>query len=196
VNSTLQQLNMSANGIGDSGAAAVAEALMVNFSLKKLDLGNIDLGDDGAEDIAKALKVNSVLEELGLSSNGIGDSGAASIARALMRNTSLRQLDLCDNDIGDAGAAAIEESLELSFLGLDQNLNAHFPEILCGGLTWKYNFLYALRDTGFRSFIVNDGPPALWPHALAKVSAYPALIFHLLLVVRPFGVNVLGSLSK
>jgi hypothetical protein len=199
LNSVLQKLELCSTGIGDSGAAAIAESLKVNSGLQELVLGN-QVEDSGAAAIAEALKVNSSLQKLHLCENQIGDAGAASIARALMRNASLRQLDLRDNAIGDAGAAAIEESLERSFLGLEQNSNAHFPEILYDGLTRKYPFLYALSDTGFRSFIMNDVPPALWPHALAKVSAYPALIFHLLLQIpwsRTFGVkDPSGSLSK
>jgi hypothetical protein len=80
---------------------------------------------------------------------------------------------------------AIEESLERSFLGLTQNMNTRFPEVLLESrlLTKKYRFLCALSEAGFRSFIMNDVPPALWPHAIAKVSEYPSLIFHLVLQI-------------
>jgi hypothetical protein len=62
-------------------------------------------------------------------------------------------------------------------------LNGNFPKVLISRSTRKYNFLYALSDTGFRSFMMNDVPPALWPHALARVNMYPSLIFHLLLQI-------------
>jgi hypothetical protein len=98
----------------------------------------------------------------------------------------LRQLDLSENDLGHAGDAAVEESLEHLFLGREQNVNVYFPDVLLGGLMLfpqKLPFLYALSEMGFRSFIMTDAPPALWPHALGKVSRYPSLVFHLLLQI-------------
>jgi hypothetical protein len=89
------------------------------------------------------------------------------IVRALSQHSTLQQLDLQDNNIGLADVAAIEQSLDRSFL----RLNAHFPEVLFDTVlqTWKYRFLCALSNKGFRSFIQNDVPPALWPHALAGI---------------------------
>jgi Ran GTPase-activating protein (RanGAP) involved in mRNA processing and transport len=155
----------------------------VNSSLQKPDLTGNNIECSGAEAMAEALKVNSVLQELGLGFNKIGDSGATSIAQVLMRHSTLRHLSLSGNAIGNAGVVAIEQSLERSFLGLEQNLNARFPQVVHEKLTRKHRFLYALSDVGFRSFILNDVPPALWPHALAKVSVFPSLIFHLLLQI-------------
>jgi Ran GTPase-activating protein (RanGAP) involved in mRNA processing and transport len=183
VNSVLQDLGLGYNRIGDSGAAAIAEALKVNSSLQKLELGDNRIGDSGAAAIAEALKVNSVLQKLGLSYNKIGDSGDVALARALMQHSTLRQLNLCTFKFGDSGAAAIEELLERSLLQLEQAWNGIFPKVLNNGSTRKYHFLCALSDTGFRSFIVNDVPPALWPHALARVTMYPSLIFLLLLQI-------------
>jgi hypothetical protein len=182
VNSSLRRLWLCGNYIEDSGATAIAEALKVNSSLQKLSLGDNQIYASGAEALAEALELNSTLQQLDLSCNQIWDSGAALIARALLRHPTIHQLDLRYNYVRDAGVAAIEESLERSFLGLEQNLNAHFPEVLLEAeqLTMKYHFLYALSGTGFRSFNMNDVTPALWPHALASVSTYPALIFHLL----------------
>jgi hypothetical protein len=181
VNSVLQELDLFRNNIGESGAAAIAEALKVNSTLQQLDLRWNAIGSSGAAAIAEALKVNSSLQELCLGCNAIGSTGAAAIAEALKVNASLQKLCLRGNYMGCAGAAAIEESLERLFLGLEQNLNAHFPEVLLNNPTRKHCFLYAICQMGFRSFVLTDVPPALWPHALAKVSTYPSLIFHLLL---------------
>jgi hypothetical protein len=98
-------------------------------------------------------------------------------------NSSLQWLDLRENKYGDASVATIEESLERSFLGLEQNFNAHFPEVLLSRQTQKPRFLYVLAEMGFRSFIMTDAPPALWSHALAKASTYPSLVFSLLLQI-------------
>jgi hypothetical protein len=187
LNSTLQQLSLTYTSQnrsnGSSDAAAIAEALKVNSVLQDVGLAHNIIGDSGAAAIAKALKVNSVLQYLRLSYNKIGDSGAAAIADALTQHSTLQQLDLSENAIGDAGVVAIEQSHERSFLGLEYNLNARFPEVRNGQLTRKHRFLYSLSDSGFRSFILNDVPPALWPHALAKVTMFPSLIFHLLLQI-------------
>jgi Leucine-rich repeat (LRR) protein len=185
LNPTLLRLNLQYNQIRDSGAVAIAEGLKVNWSLQKLVLRSNTIDAAGAAAIAEALKVNSILQQLNLYRNLIGDSGAAAIAEALQVNSSLQQLDLQENHIGDSGAAAIEDSLELSFLGFAQKVNASFPEVLLESslLTEKYRFLCALREGGYRSFILNDVPPALWPHALAKVNVCPSLIFHLVLQI-------------
>jgi Leucine-rich repeat (LRR) protein len=182
-NSTLQQLNLFRSNIGASGAAAIAEALKVNSVLQKLDLSQNSISASGAAAIAEALKVNSVLQKLNLSRNNISASGAAALAEALNVNSALQQLILYQNAIGDSGVVAIEQSLERSFLGLELNSNARFPAIFHENLTRKHRFLYSLSDSGFRSFILNDVPPALWPHALAKVTMFPSLIFHLLLQI-------------
>jgi hypothetical protein len=125
--------------------------------------------------------VNSNLQFLNLFSNEVGSSDAAAIAQALMRHSTLRLLDLRYNKIGDAGVAAIEESFERSCLRMDQN--SHFPHVYFDGKTWKYEFLYALSEMGFRLFIMNDVSAALWPHALATVKKCPWLIFHLLIQI-------------
>jgi Ran GTPase-activating protein (RanGAP) involved in mRNA processing and transport len=91
------------------------------------------LVDSGAAALAEALKVNLGLQKLNLVGNDIGDSGAAAIARALFQHSTLQQLDLRDNRICDAGVAAFEQSLERSFLGLEQNLNVRFPKVLHEG---------------------------------------------------------------
>jgi hypothetical protein len=183
VNSSLQKLDLAYCEIGDSGAAAIAKALKLNSSLQTLDLACCEIGDSAAVTFAKALKVNSVLQNLSLGNSEIGASGAAALARTLCQHSPLQQLDLRKNSIGRAGVKAIEQSLERSFLGLEQNLKARSTEVLHEQLTRKYRFLYALSDVEFRSFILNDVPPALWPHALAKVTMFPSLIFHLLLQI-------------
>jgi hypothetical protein len=82
--------------------------------------------------------------------------------------------------MGDA-AAAFEDSVERSLLRLEQNVNGHFPKVLLTIVTRKHGFLNVLSDMRFRSFVMSDVPAVLWPHALATVSAYASLIFHLLL---------------
>ena len=114
VNSTLTVLESHLNEIGDQGATSLAEALKRNSSLTKLDLSFNGIGDQGATGLAEALKVNSTLTELHLSGNVIGDQGATGLAEALKVNSTLTELYLYDNGIGDQGATGLAEALKVN----------------------------------------------------------------------------------
>jgi len=113
-NTALTYLDLSYNNIGDSGAAAIAEALKNNAALTELYLYNNTIGDIGAVAIAGALKSNIALTTLRMNNNTIGDSGAAAIAEALKNNAALTELYLYSNNIGDSGAAALVEALKVN----------------------------------------------------------------------------------
>ena len=89
MNSTVTELNLSWNSIGDAGATAIAEALRVNSTVTKLDLLGNSIGDAGATAIAEALRVNSAVTKLGLSSNSIGVTWNR-IRKLLERNGGMR----------------------------------------------------------------------------------------------------------
>ena len=72
-------MNLSARGIDDAVANALAEALKVNTSLTTLDLHRNSIGDGGASALAEALKVNTSLTTLHLHSNSIGAGGASAL---------------------------------------------------------------------------------------------------------------------
>ncbi len=55
-NTTLLKLDVSCNGIGAEGAAAIARAVMANPCMCNLSLCMNSIGDQGATDVAMALK--------------------------------------------------------------------------------------------------------------------------------------------
>ena len=125
VNSTLTELTLRANGIGDQGATRLAEALKENSTLTKLNLGGNDVGDQGATGLAEALKENSTLRELNLRDNCIGAQGATGLAEALEENSTLTELNLDHNRIGCHGATGHAEALEVNSTLTELNLDGN-----------------------------------------------------------------------
>ncbi|KAL9965567.1 hypothetical protein ACROYT_G029381 [Oculina patagonica] len=124
-NTSLTELYLSGNNIGDHGATGLAEALQNNTSLTVLDLSVNNIGHHGATGLAEALQNNTSLTVLDLSGNNIGDHGATGLAEALQNNTSLTVLDLSGNNIGHHGATGLAEALQnnTSLTELDLSVN-------------------------------------------------------------------------
>jgi Ran GTPase-activating protein (RanGAP) involved in mRNA processing and transport len=60
-NSTLQEIGLGYNQIGDEGASAIAKALITNATIQKINLYGNKIGDEGASVIFEALKKSSPL---------------------------------------------------------------------------------------------------------------------------------------
>ena len=61
---SISTLNISANNIGDTGAAALAEMLRSNSTLERLDLSSNVIDYDGITAISSALVNNTSLKAL------------------------------------------------------------------------------------------------------------------------------------
>ncbi|WP_051908367.1 hypothetical protein [Candidatus Odyssella acanthamoebae] len=109
---TLTSLDLSGDGIGDSGGVALGEALKVNTTLTSLDLGDNQIGDTGGTALGEALKINTTLTSLDLERNEIGKFGGVAFGEALKTNTTLTSLDLGYTEIGDTGGTAFGEALK------------------------------------------------------------------------------------
>ncbi|XP_022785103.1 nucleotide-binding oligomerization domain-containing protein 2-like [Stylophora pistillata] len=107
-------LNLSDNGINESGATCIADAIKVIDSVSSLDLSRNCLTDIGAISIAEAMKDNTTVTELNLSGNGISYLGTTSIAEAMKVNKTLSHLSFWGNGFGDAGATSIAEAIEVT----------------------------------------------------------------------------------
>jgi hypothetical protein len=81
-------------------------------SLQELVVSDNHIGDEGAKMLAAALSQNSSLLELNLNGNEIGDQGAKALGAALAQNVSLTTLYLAWNQIGPEGEIALVDGFE------------------------------------------------------------------------------------
>lgn len=86
----LKNVFLNANGVGEKGAAAVADALVAGWQPESLMLASNPIGDAGAKHLARALRSNFSLVRVGLQSNGYTSHGASLIADALSQHPTLR----------------------------------------------------------------------------------------------------------
>lgn len=108
----------------NTGAEAIARLLRSNSTLRDLNLDTNLIGDDGAKHIAAALRDNTTLERLVLSSCSIGLEGIRAFADALPHNSRLQYVSLAENlQFGPDGhwllADALRNNKVLKILQLD-----------------------------------------------------------------------------
>ena len=111
-NTTLIDLCLAFNPIGEEGVTAVARMLVENKSLTQLWLFGCHISGQGASELAAALCKNSTLKELYMQYNTIGVEGASSMSDMLQHNTSLELLTLFDNSVGEEGVQQLINSLK------------------------------------------------------------------------------------
>ena len=88
-NTTLTELDLRRNFIGNEEAIVLAEALKINKTLVKLNLSENNIGNEGAKALAEALKTNRTLINLNLETNRISANGADPFVETLETNTTL-----------------------------------------------------------------------------------------------------------
>lgn len=86
------------------GIYAISKALEEHPMLTVLFMNKANIEDEGATHLAKLLKVNAIITTLYLWGNQIGNEGAIALAEALKVNTSLTTLNLEYNQINNKGA--------------------------------------------------------------------------------------------
>ena len=87
-------LDMSDCRIGDTGAAALAEALQSLPYLCTLELSRCGLSSEGTVSVVRALKHVKRLEHVDLLGNGIDDAGEAALAAAFLHLPRLKHFSL------------------------------------------------------------------------------------------------------
>jgi Ran GTPase-activating protein (RanGAP) involved in mRNA processing and transport len=110
-NTTVTNLILDDNLIGDTGSSAIATALQSNNVLTMLYLNGNRIGMAGVTMLAESLRTNTCLQVLSLGENSFGNDGAVVMADALGSNGTLTRLDLDGNSISDGGAVALLATL-------------------------------------------------------------------------------------
>eukprot|EP01104_Vermistella_antarctica_P020132 TRINITY_DN840_c0_g1_i1.p1 TRINITY_DN840_c0_g1~~TRINITY_DN840_c0_g1_i1.p1 ORF type:complete len:1486 (-),score=419.48 TRINITY_DN840_c0_g1_i1:95-4552(-) len=108
----LQLLHIANNTLGPNGASTIAESFQHNSSLTELDIGGNSIGDDGAIAILKAVAKNKHLPlyRLDMQLNDLG-SGVVKIIDPIFQETAISHLNLSFNRLGDEGARAVASIL-------------------------------------------------------------------------------------
>ncbi|XP_059816496.1 NACHT, LRR and PYD domains-containing protein 3-like [Hypanus sabinus] len=116
----IQKLELYDVGLTGSGAEDLVSALSTNTSLTELDLSDNKLGDSGVKLVSAALRnPECKIQRLGLSHVGLTDSGAEDLVSALSTNPSLTELYLGSNSLTNRSIPALRrliltlQSLEL-----------------------------------------------------------------------------------
>ena len=111
---SLTELFLSNNSIGDAGAKALAEALITRppGTLKILGLvGNASINAAGTVALARSLSRSPPLKAIYLSGAAVGDTGAVAFSEALVTNSNLATLGLQACGIGGGGGRALARAL-------------------------------------------------------------------------------------
>ena len=100
------------NGFTAVGAGFLAEALRRSSSLTELVLGGNPLGDAGVASLAEGLQTNRSLRTLNLNNTGFGEEGAEALLQMLRVNTQLATLSakkVFDPEHAAAFRAAVQQ---------------------------------------------------------------------------------------
>ena len=107
-NTTLQELDISHNEIGDDGIIAIGQQLQFNNTLRYLNVSANKITNVGAVCIAEALHVGTALHEVDISENRITYEGLVSFLEHIQMNTTLKTLLVTRNNITKTGFLRIE----------------------------------------------------------------------------------------
>lgn len=99
-NTSLKVLYLPFNGIGDKGAAAIADLLSTNTNIHTLNLMSNKIGNFGMTALANMLFNNSHLKDIKLFENAFNESASSYFEIALRHNTNVNTLLLYPADGG------------------------------------------------------------------------------------------------
>jgi len=101
---SLEEVNLKDLDLGQ-GITLVANAIGRSSSIRDVNLARNKLGDHGIEAVCEAIRECKTLAELNLSENGAGTKAAESLAEAVPQSKSIRHLDLSWNQFSEEALA-------------------------------------------------------------------------------------------
>lgn len=163
-NHTLRNLFLSGNNFKQTGAMAIAGAILHGCSLSRLHLSSNRLGATGIEVLAQAIAESDsrnqellrrqggikagfaikpvTLEEIHLDDTSMQSSGFATVASMLMTNHNLKVVSLANNEIDDRDmvrlARALTQNKEIPL----KSLILSFNKITCVGVECLMNAVW------------------------------------------------------
>ena len=108
-------LNLSNNEVGDAGAEAIGDLLVDCTAItQEVDLSANKVGNNGVKHIAGGLAQNTVLKSINLNENEFDEGGATELFRAVAVNKSLESIDVGANNLGVTGAEALVKMMQIN----------------------------------------------------------------------------------
>ena len=107
----IESLQLSFNNVTHKGLESLMNSLWGSSSLKELRLDNNEIGDRGAHHVAAILPYVKTLELLDVGFNAIKTAGLNTLMRAVAETDHLRSLSLSGNAIDVAAAKAVAYAL-------------------------------------------------------------------------------------
>ncbi|XP_064483376.1 uncharacterized protein LOC135396372 [Ornithodoros turicata] len=142
-NSTLEELHLSSNQIGDYGASFLATGLLGNKTLRKLFLDENCIEHRGLGRLIEALATNESLQFLDVTSNSLEEHDTSTLSRALIsaRAYGRVRLDWQDVDINQLAkvlaAGSQIEDLELDCTRVSEGKMLEVLSSLCANASVK-----------------------------------------------------------
>ncbi len=126
-NSTVKELRLCGNPIGDKGVTSLAQVLAENTSITELDFMHCNITTIGGTNLASSLVANSAVKELYIGGNLMFDQDVKNFSRLLLTNKTLQILDIRD----DASLTQSNISTILKYLSENRTLKKlYLPEVL------------------------------------------------------------------
>lgn len=112
-NMTLEKLSLAGNCLTDETVEPLLDHLHSKCLLKELDLSRNILTEEFGK-VSAMLAANKNLETLKLSSNQLADKGVAAMVTGIQKSKHLKYLDISWNYLYDAGAKEVAEIIRLN----------------------------------------------------------------------------------
>lgn len=127
---SMQDSRYRSAGNGNSNARALNFILRSNSTIQELNLSDNGLDNDGIAEISAGLEQNSSITKLNLSGNYFGELGAERLRIALQKNVTIKNIDLSRNALGFQSISSIISCCAPKGIVIQASGNFVFEEVL------------------------------------------------------------------